>query len=232
MRNLLLPVTLTFFALGAVALGAPASKISQLPDGTLSGNMYSNDALGIRYEFPSEWTAIADPKGPTKLDGWKPDGPANRCSKELLRIDAPRHVEGRFSSFATLIAIDPGCISAPDFPRSNEERDQVGRVVDKIIKVFKNTPYISPYSIQAIAFMSHGRQGKVIFHLTGGVIINAIEEIDGHPSPKKEPLTVNTSFALAESKGYWVAWAYLADDPSTEELKKSAKIAFEDDLPQ
>jgi hypothetical protein len=232
MRNLLIPATLAFFALGAVGLGSSKAKLPPLPGGTLSGNSYSNDALGIRYDFPSEWTAIADPKGPTKLDGWKPDGPANRCSQVLLTLKAPHPVEGRFSSEAILFAIDPGCISAPDFPRSAEERDKVGKVVDKVIKVFKNTPYISPYGVHGVAFMSHGRQGKVIFQLTGGLIINAIDEIDGHPSPKKEPLTVNTSLALAESKGYWVAWAYLADDPSKEDLNKSAKIAFEDDLSQ
>ena len=166
-RILLIPMTLIFFVLGAFGLGPSKSKISQLPDGTLSGNLYTNDALGLQYDIPSGWIATADPKGPAKLDGLKPDGLANRCSKVLLRLDAPYQVEGRFNSMATLLAIDPGCISAPDFPHSIEERDEVGKVVDKVFKVFKNTPYISPFGIHYVAFMSHGRKGKVIFQLTG-----------------------------------------------------------------
>jgi hypothetical protein len=68
----------------------------------------------------------------------------------------------------------------------------------------------------------------VVIFITGEEIINAVE---GHPAPTREPLHVNASFALAQSNGYWVAWAYIADDPSTVELK-NAKVTFNDAAPQ
>ena len=222
MRNLLIPVSLAFFSLGEAGLGSSTSTISQMPDGTLSGNFYSNQALGLSYEFPSGWTATPDPKGPVSLDGRKPNEPANRCSKILLSLQAPHHIEGRFTSIATLFAIDPTCFPGAEFPHSLEERNKIRKMADKIIGPFSHTPYFSPYGVTISALNS---QGRVLIQLTGGVIINAVE---GRPAPAKEPLKVNTSFTFTESKGYWVVWAYLADDPSTEELKNS-KVVFKDD---
>src|SRR5438309_107503 len=89
MRNLLIFVALFFSALRGIGLGGRGSKISELPDGTLSGKVYSNDALGMRYEIPSGWIATADPKGPVSLDSRKPDGPVNQCSKVVLALHAP-----------------------------------------------------------------------------------------------------------------------------------------------
>lgn len=229
MRNLLIFAVLAFFTFGAFGRGSFKSKILQLPDGVLSADIYSNDALGLRYEIPNGWTVTADPKGPVGLDYRKPDGLANRCTKVLLRLDAPHPKEGRFNSIATLLAIDPGCFPGTEFPYTWKEKEKIEKVTDKIIKAFENSPYFSPYSVTI--FADRSRKDHVIIRLTGGVIINAINEIDGHPSPMKEPLTVNTSFALAETKGYWVAWAYLADYSSTEVLK-NVKITFKDDPSQ
>jgi len=220
MRNLLIPVTLIFFALGATGLASSGSKVSQLPDGKLSDNIYSNDALGLRYEVPSGWTATADPKGPVSLDGKNPDSPMNRCSKILLSIYAPHQVEGKFNSMATLFAIDPGCFSGTEFPRSMD-KGKIQKVADKIIRSFANTPYISPDGAYVMGYWS---QGRVIVHLTGGVVVNAVE--GRHPATK-EPLHLNLSFVFTESKGYWVAWAYAVDDPSKEELK-NAEVVFQD----
>jgi hypothetical protein len=224
MRNLLILVSLTFFALGAFGLGVPASKISQLPDGTLSGNVYSNDALGLSFEFPGEWKADPDPKKPAPLDDRKPDEIANQCSKVLLSLYAPRQVEGKFSSVATLFAIDPGCFSGTEFPRSLDKA-KIQKLADKIIKTYSHSPFISPYGAFVVGYLS---QGRVVIRLTQGFVINALY---GHPAPKKEPLNVNDSIILEESNGYWIAWAYLADDPSAEELK-NVKFEFKDAPPR
>jgi hypothetical protein len=220
MRNLRLPVILAFFMLGVVSLGAPTSKISQLPDGTLSGNIYLNDTLGLSFEFPSGWTATLDPKKAQSLDYRKPDEQANVCSKVLLSLEAPHPVEGRFNSIATLFAIDPGCFSGTEFPRTLDKA-KIVKLTDKIIKTYSHSPYISPYGAYYEGYES---QGHVFIRLTHGVIINALV---GHPAAKKEPLNVNDSITLTESNGYWVAWAYLADDPSAEELK-NVKESFKD----
>ena len=225
MRNLLLSVTLAFIALGAVGQSSSTSKISQLPDGVLSGSIYSNDVLGLSFEFPSGWTVKADPKDPVRLDDRKLDEKANVCSHILLSLWAPHRVEGRFPSTATLFVIDPECFPGTEFPRSLEEKDKIRKIADKIIKPYSHTPYFSPYRVTIGAYSS---QGRVIILLTGGLIINAVE--GRHPATK-EPLKMNTLFSFMESRGYWVAWAYLADDPSAEELK-NVKLEIKDAAPQ
>jgi hypothetical protein len=215
MRNLVILVALIFLALGATGFGSFRSKISQLPDGTMSGKTYSNDALGLRYEAPTGWIATADPKGPVSLDYREPDGSANQCSKVLLSLHAPQQAEGRFNSMATLFAIDPACFSGAKFPKSLEDKNKIQKFADKIVKAFSNTPYISRNGADVDAVRATGR---LIIILTGEEVIDAVESRD---QATKEQLHVNTLFCLAESNGYWVAWTALADDSSRAEMKNS-----------
>src|SRR5579864_595446 len=213
MRNLLIHMALVFFAFGAIGLASPASKVSQLPDGTLSGKTYSNDALGLKAEIPDGWIATAAPKGPVNLDYRKPNEPANQCSKVLLSLSPAQQAEGRFNSMVTIFAIDPHCFSGAKFPQSMDKQ-KIVKFADKIVKSFSHTPFISYKGADIDAFR---QSGLLIIHLSGDEIINAVE---GRDPAVQEPLHVNISFSLAETNGYWVAWAVLADDPSKEELKK------------
>ncbi len=199
------------------------SKISPIPDGTLSANIYTNDALGLRFEFPEGWTPTPDPKGPVAIDWRGPNKPANQCSRILLSLEAPGKVEGRFNSIAILLAIDPGCIAAAPFPQSLHDNSEIAKVAKQVGKCFSYTPYMSPFGNQVQPFT---QQGRVIIGTQGTVLINALE------SPgKKEPLDVNTSLTFTESKGYWIAWGFMADAHSTEELAK-AKLTFNGAAPQ
>ncbi len=220
-------VALLFFTLtlGGLSQKTPNLNISQVSEGTLSGNIYTNETVGIVYEVPSGWSAYTDPKHATMLDQRKPNGAANQCSKILLSLQAPHPVEGRFSSSAAIIAMDPSCFSKMTFPQSLQDKNALGKIADKIIKPLSNSPYLSPYGVEIRGWML---QGHVVVQLVGGLTINAIE---GHPPPTKEPLKVNTSFSFTESNGYWVAWAYLADDPSSEQLD-AAKMTFNGIRPQ
>ena len=101
----------------------------------------------MTYEIPAEWAATSDPKGAPALDP-KPDVRANRCTKVLLWMKAPGGVEGRFNSIAALLAIDPQCISGPEFPQAVTDTDKIIKVADKIIKYYKNAPFFSPYGVE------------------------------------------------------------------------------------
>jgi hypothetical protein len=231
-RNVLILLALTLPTSVAVGFGSLGSKISQLPDGTMSGNVYSNDALGLRFKIPDGWIATADPKGPVELDPRTTDGPVNQCSKILLSLHAPHPVEGRFGSVGDLFVIDPGCFSDAEFPTSPDKK-KVLQFAGKIIKFFRNTPYISPGGADVNADRTkcsdpsygpcrYGGGGLVTIFLTGETDINAFED-----QTKKERLHVNTLFSLTEFNGYWVAWTAFADDPSKEQLK-NAKVQFKD----
>ncbi len=50
---------------------------------------------------------------------------------------------------------------------------------------------------------------------------------NGRPSTKELPVEIHTSLTVTESNGYWVAWGYLADNPSSEQLKK-VRVVFKD----
>jgi hypothetical protein len=194
-----------------------------LADGSLLRNVYTNDALGVSYEFPSDWTANPDPKGPVVLDNLKPNGLANQCSKVLLLLSAPKKAERKFSSMAALLAIDPGCFRDAPFPQHLTDWDNIRRVADKIIKSYSDLPYFTDHAKISVT-RAAGPSRRVVIFITGEEVINAVE---GIPAPKRDPLHVNASFALAQSNGYWVAWAHIADDPSTVELK-NAKVTFSD----
>jgi hypothetical protein len=214
MRNLLIFMALVLSAVGAIGLGSPGSKVSQLSDGTLSGKMYSNDSLGLKAEIPDGWIANAAPKVQVALDDQKPDGPVNQCSKILLWLNAPQPAKDRFSSIEAIFAIDPGCFSGTKFPKSLEDKKKILKFADKIVKFFSHTPFISYKGADIDAF---SKEGLLIINLSGDEVINAVE---GRDPATKEPLHVNISFSLVETNGYWVAWAALVDDPSKEELKK------------
>lgn len=225
MRHTMAALLLFILSLHLRGQNPPASAVAEIPDGVLTGNVYTNDALGVSFYFPPTWTAEPDPKGPVFLDP-KPNGRANQCSKILLTFEAPGKVEGRFSSFGRVIAIDPRCLSAGPFPHSPEDKENLDKAADKIIKYFKNSSFFSPYGVRIIALRTQENKGPMLISMRGAMIINAVS---GHPAPKKEPLSVSTLFALQESRGYWIAWAYVADDPSRNELQKNSRMLIQQD---
>lgn len=220
LRNLLI---LLFSTLSVVCLGSPKSKLSQLPDGTLSGDIYSNSALGLRYEVPPGWSVVADPKDPAKIDDRDQGGPVNQCTKILLSLHAPEQDpeqnKAQFNSTITLLAIDPRCFPGAKFPKSVKDREKVQEFARKIVNSFSHTPYISRNGADIDANI---QDGKLAIWLTGADSINAP---DGQAM--KEPLRVNKLLGLVESNGYWIAWANLADDSTKTELQKRNDLQFE-----
>jgi hypothetical protein len=220
LRNLLI---LLFSTLSVVCLGSPKSKLSQLPDGTLSGDIYSNSALGLRYEVPPGWIATANPTDPVNIDSRAPDAPINQCSKVLLSLHAPKQDpeqdKSQFHSTITLFAIDPRCFPGAKFPKSLKDRKQVREFARKIVNSFSHTAFISRNGADIDADIQNG---KLAIWLTGVDLINAPDS-----QGVKEPLRVNRLLGLAESKGYWIAWANLADDSTKAELQKRNDLQFE-----
>jgi len=218
MRKEILAAAFALFAVAAIAKTKPSAKIAALPQGKLAGHVYTNEALGITYEYPSDWNASTDPKETIDLDPEHPDGPAVQCSRVLLWLEAPKKAEGRFSGMAALIAIDSGCFTNVQFPQSALDKQAIDDVVDVLIKHYKRSPFFSPYGVK---FYASAPQGRMQILMTGGMVINAIESKIGEPAAAKEPLDVSTSFFVVESKGFWIARAYVADDPSKQEIEQS-----------
>jgi hypothetical protein len=222
MRGPLTVAALHLLALTGATLGHSQQTISQIPPGTVSEAAYSNPGFGITWLIPAGWTAKIDPTYVEELDPDHPDGRARKCSRVLVWLRAPQISEDRFASMAALIAIDPHCLSHAQFPRSVLDKERIDDVVDAILKNFKRSPFFSPYGVKTIAFPSTdgGRSGIDIL-MSGTMTINAES---GHPAATKVPLDVNTLFSVTEYGSYWLAAAYVADGPSTDELKQVGPI--------
>jgi len=231
MRNVLVTALL---ALSTLGLFAQKSKIPELPSGTLSGNVYTNDAVGLTVEFPREWHVVTGQQwhvATYSLDGAHLDpihhdyqGLADQCSKVLLLLNAPGVAKEQFASFAALLAIDPACFSSEAFPQSTDQEERILKLVEKVGLAFVDTPFIPPTQVRVQASTA---QGRVVITTTDMTPVAIMNDENGRPSTTEPPLECHTLFAFTESKGYWVAWAYLADKASAEQLKK-VRAVFKD----
>jgi hypothetical protein len=216
MRTGILIACFVITAVCAAAKTKPSARIAALPEGKLSGHVYTNEALGITYDYPSDWTASTDSKETIDLDPSHPNGASVQCSRSLLTLKAPSPSEERFSGWAEVIVIDPGCLTKVQFPRSPFDKQGINDTVDVIIHFFKHSPFFSPYGVRCQASAPEGRMQLL---LTGAMTINAIESPIGHPATAKEPFDVHTSFFVVQSNGFWIVRAYVADGPAEQELK-------------
>jgi hypothetical protein len=209
----------------AIALGQSpgTSSLSQLPDGEISGNAYTNGALGVIFHFPKDWSANLD-SGHSVTFGKDPDGPANRCTRILLRWQSPRKVKGWFTAWGVLFAIDPVCLGVDPFPSSVESGNsgQINDFAGKIYALYHPAPFFPPGGVDIFAERAGDEtNGPIIVSLRGKGSRN-IDEID--PSITRTPVAVNTQFALGQAQEFWVGWAEMDDDRSKSEMERVAKI--------
>lgn len=211
--------TIVLLASTAVFGQVPLSLgLTQIPDGLLSGDAYTNDALGVVLHIPKGWTAnlVA---GNSVSFGKDPNGPANRCTRILLRYESPRKVKGWFSSWEIFFAIDPECLGIGPFPTSPEPTNtRVDDLATKIYQLYNPAPFFPPGTLDVSADRLEGPSGPVIIYLRGKGSRN-VDEID--PTRKREPVAVSTEFVLTHGEKYWFGWAAIADNKSRAELSKS-----------
>jgi hypothetical protein len=199
-------------------LPSPMIALAQLPDGTLSGNVYSNNALGVIFHLPSGWNGSLDP-GHSVVFGKDPDGLANRCTRILERFESPRKVKDWFSAWGIVFAIDPNCLSIGSFPTSPEtSNSQVDDLAQKIYQLYHPAPFFPPGKLDVSADRLEWPSGPVIIYLRGKGYRN-VDEVD--PMRKREPVPVNTEFVVTHGTNYWLGWAAIADDHSRAELARS-----------
>jgi hypothetical protein len=220
-----------FAAIAAVIFLASASAfaqsptpgaLAQLPGGTLADNIYSNDALGVTFHIPPSWTANLDNSDSFSF-GNDPKGPAGRCTRILLRYQAPHKVKGWFTAWGILIAIDPACLGAGPFPVSADVAysAQVNDFAEKIYRFYHPSPFFPPGGVDVSANVPQGRQGPLTVTLMG----KGVQDIDeSDPSTKRTPVPISTRFSITPTPKFWVAWAQLADDRSNAELMRDAGL--------
>jgi hypothetical protein len=206
-----------------------SSRIGQLNLGAVSGNIYTNDSLGFRYQFPAGWI-VNDKATQDKTievghqDAWGDSRSAARthemvqqCSRVLLFVT--KHPEGtkteEVNPLIALMAADPSCFPSAHFPASIDDREAIKQMAQQIASSFAGTPFVPTRQSSASAFMF---QGHLMLDISGSYVVN---------SPgKSAPVDIFTALEFTEVKEYWVAWGFMSGSQAGLQELKNTKIAF------
>lgn len=192
-------------------------ELLSLPPGEVSDGVYINDTLGVRLHAPEGWTLSTDLSNTPSLDS-HPDGLANRCTRILVREDAPKGNEG-FPSWGIFFAIDAKCLSLGNFPKSIKDREGVMRFSQLLTHNFKSSPFFPPSGVDVDVHPPEAKHVSLIVILTGS----------GHASGPDGDATgphLNTLFCVTEQNGHWLGWGNVSDDAAKERLMQEAHVEF------
>ena len=207
------------------------SLIGRLSAGAVTGNVYSNDQLKFRYEYPAEWTLMSKASGKeffgsgaTFLAGNSPavqaeHDAANQCAKQLLFVR--RFLEnppsGQFNPMVVFVAADPKCVSRFGFPKSVNDGESIQQVARDILLYFKpeDTKLVGPLRVRAFSNAQH-------------VMIDISQSFGLSVPAANAPLNVRSSMLIMQSGEYWVIWEFAASDNAELEELRNTKVFFDD----
>jgi hypothetical protein len=214
MRNLFITAgVIAFVTLSGFGQSSPHPKTLP-PDGSLVGNLYSNEALEMRDNIPDGWIGSVGPTDAIILDPKQPDAAINVCSKTLLTIHEANQAPEGFHSISQIVAIDPSCFPGVKFPKSVTKENWNQDFMKVMIKAFSHSSFMSPHGADIDGFVAGGGQFVM---LSGDEVADAAV---GDAGPKQQ-IHVNHLIVFTESAGYWVAWMSTADDEAKSVLAKS-----------
>jgi hypothetical protein len=207
-----------------------ATHIGQLNPGIVSGNTFTNDALGFSFQFPAGW-ALADKTTQENVIraghqfAWGNDPAAarehevlERCSRVLLW--ATKYPEGtqtgEINPLIVILALDSSCFPGAELPKSTEDTDRIRQVGTQISRWFSGTPFFGKGENSVRAFML---QKRLFLDLSSAFKVEL--------PTRKQPFDVFTSIIFTQTDDYWVIWMFVNGSQSgLEELRRDIRIAF------
>jgi hypothetical protein len=208
----------------------PATRIAQLSAGSISGNVYRNEELGFRYEFPQGWVLMSKAtqekvaaaghqfiwgNSPTIQEEHEAE---SQCTRNLLFVT--RHLEdskvGQFNSRVLLMAVDPKCAPDSSFPKTVDDRKAMQRIAKQIVQYFKIGTKSSTAPARVRAFNNAGR---LMVEISQSFTLS-------DPGPS-DPATILSSTLLMQAGDYWVMWMFAAHDKNELEELRNTKIFFD-----
>ena len=208
----------------------PATRIAQLSAGSISGNLYRNEELGFRYEFPQGWVLMSKAQeesaaetGHQFLWGNSPIAQeeheiASQCTRNLLFVT--RHLEdskaGRFNSRVLLMVVDAKCAPESSFPKTVDDREAIQRIAKQIVQYFRigTKPSTEPARVRA-------------FNNAGRIMIEVSQSFTESEPGQSEPATILSSTLLMQAGDFWVMWMFAAGDKKELEELRNTKIFFD-----
>jgi hypothetical protein len=200
-------------ASSTLGFGASKAKLSELSAGSLSGDQYTNQALGIKFQVPHGWSANTDGDVPAGFDYHPAKEPSRQCVKVLLSHSVADSIRPEYKSMGLLFVLDPGCFPDAKFPRAIEE-GQFHSFSGKMIHAFSKSPFIAP---DGADIGSLQKESLIFVILTGG---DTTQLGDG------SSIHENLVIGMTERNGYWVGWAARTDDQSKTEIEDLENLKF------
>ena len=213
----------------ANAAPIPTSKrIGNLDLGTISRNTYTNNALGLSYEFPAGWV-VADRSTQHKVIeaghqvAWGNDPEAARehvameqCSRVLLWVS--EHPEGtktdEVDPLIAILAVDPGCFPAAYFPKSIDDRDAIMQISREMVRSFQGTAF------------GKGATTARALQVAGRLVIDVSSTFTLNVPNRQTPLPVFTALDITTAGDYWVMWMFMSPSQAGLDELKSRNIHF------
>jgi hypothetical protein len=210
--------------------GVPSStRIGQLNPGVVSGNTYTNDALGFDYQFPSGWVVNDKAAQEKTMEAghqlaWGNSASAAReheafkqCARVLLWVT--KNAEGtrteELNPLIVVIATDSACFPGAHFPTSVDDRDAIRQVAQQLLRSLAGTP-----------FLAKGQDSVKVFPVQGHLMLDVSGSFTVTPPGRNAPLDIFTSLDVTEAKNYWVAWGFMSGSQAGLQELKNTKIKF------
>jgi len=207
------------------------NPIGQLSTGSVSGNVYRNEALGFCYEFPRGWVlmskaheeAVADAEhqfiwgnSPTAQQEHES---ATQCTKNLLfvRHSLEASKDGQFNSMVLLIAVDPKCAPGSRFPKGVDDREAIQQIARQTVQYFMTATMSSTEPARVRAFNNAGR-----------IMVEISESFTVSLSGQTDPTNILSSMLMMQAGDYWVIWMFAAKDKTELAELRNTKIFFGD----
>lgn len=210
-------VLLFCLSIGVLGQSPQTTRLSQIADGTLSGNTYTNDDLGMTFLFPHDWMAAVNPEMPALFN---PDAGAlaNRCTRILLEYDSK---PGDSTAKGVVFAIDPACLGIGPFPPAGVEKEKLEAFNRRIAEIYSRSTFFPPSGVNLYAFRGSGAKNRLFLGMEGAAVVSPP---GGDPGVKREPVSMNTLFVLVDVDKCWVGWAIVADDKAKDEFAKYSRM--------
>lgn len=206
-----------------------STRIAHLNPGVVSGNIYTNDALGFTYEFPTGWIVNDKEKQDKTMEAghqfaWGNTPSAAReheaiqqCDRILLFVT--KYPEGTVTEgpnpLIAVMAADSACFPGTHFPMSLDDHDAIKELAQEVVRSFAYTPFIAKGQNSVNAYTV---QGHVMLDISASFAVS-------RPATNA-PLNVFTSLELTQAKDYFVVWGFVSGSQNGLQELKRTTITF------
>jgi hypothetical protein len=192
----------------------PGNKLAQLDKSAISGNTYTNLALGFSHDFPASWHVYDLAAQQREIEtnhasnyGDAPDAEREheetwRCTHVLLwtsKYTEQEHKEKEASVPVFVVtAWDPECFPGVTFPTSVEDRDAIQKIFDTRLNELGEDAKTTTFVLQGhlmLDFSAIADTGDSKLHIT---------------------------LLMTQVKNYWVGWMFSSDsDAGLQDIRKT-----------